>query len=253
MLKIWLMILLAAWPVQALEIVEESAAESEVMATSESTSSAENSSAKILATADVTTLEHLLAEGFDVNARDADGYMPLYYVLTENSNLAVAERLIAAGADVNAPNADGTTPLILVTARAKKLRSEQQAMEALQISHISAIPQQQISAYVAAQKEHTLKMMKMLIEHGADVNQETPFGTPLMSAVTDEGNLLLAEMLLQAGAAVNKQDQRGRTALFYAHLFQCDDMEAMLLKAGADIDIRDRYGLTYMDMELINK
>ena len=89
----------------------------------------------------------------------------------------------------------------------------------------------------------------MLIENGADVNQETPFGTPLMNAATDVWNIPLIERLLQAGAAVNQQDQSGRTALFYARLFDCADIETMLIKTGAHTDIIDRYGRTYMDIE----
>ncbi len=249
MLKFWLMILLAAWPAQALEIVEETPVENATVTIAETTELPNASPIEILATADIATIERLLASGLNAHERDADGYTPLYYVLTENPNLAVAQRLIIAGADVNAPMADGVTPLILATSRAKQLRLEQQKLESLQISQISAIPQQQIQTYIKAQKKHSLDMLKMLIEYGADVNQETPFGTPLMNAATDEWNLPLVETLLQAGAAVNAQDQSGQTALFYARLFKCDDIEAILLKAGADTDIRDRYGRIYMDIE----
>ena len=77
-------------------------------------------------------------------------------------------------------------------------------------------------------------------------------GTPLMSAATSDWNTQILQMLLAAGAKVNARDRNGRTALFYAHMYQSSDIEILLLKAGADTEITDRYGQTYMDVEPVN-
>ena len=92
------------------------------------------------------------------------------------------------------------------------------------------------------------KLLQLLIDSGADVNQEPPRGTPLMSAATSELNLPIAETIIKAGAKVNQPDRFGRTALFYAAAFGCDSMTTFLLKAGADINVLDIDGKSYMDV-----
>ncbi|MBQ9034552.1 MAG: ankyrin repeat domain-containing protein [Alphaproteobacteria bacterium] len=247
--KFWFWLLFWVFPANALQIIDSPQTQELSSAVSQTTEQLKLSPIETLATADIATINRLLADGLQVNARDKNGYTPLYYVLKNNPNLAVAKRLIAAGADVNAPMKDGTTPLIIATSQMKILRLEKKQLETSQINNISAFPQQEIKTYVSEQKKHAVEMLQMLIDSGADVNQETPFGTPLMNAATDLWNIPLIKILLQAGAAVNKQDQSGKTALFYARAYNCDDIETLLIKSGASTDILDRYGHTYIDVE----
>ena len=240
-----------AIPATALEIVDNDAEITEDISVAKENILVpkETSPADVMATAEIADIDRFIDQGFDVNGRDENGYTPLYYALTQNENLALAEHLIKSGADVNAPTSEGITPLIIATLSSKALKIREKELRSLQISHISAIPEQQIKDYITMQKLHTEKMLNMLIENGADINQETPFGTPLMSAATDEWNLPLVKILLAAGAAVNQQDQNGQTALFYAHKNGCDNIEIILIEAGADTDIFDRFGQTYLDIE----
>ena len=97
-----------------------------------------------------------------------------------------------------------------------------------------------------------IAMLQMLIEQGADINQETPLGTPLMSASTSDWNKDMVEILLEKGAKVNQQDKNGRTALFYAQVFDCQQISQMLLAGGADVAIKDNNGKTYLEVESIN-
>lgn len=251
MYKIWLSaaLFLVCFPSVALEIIDQPQTEKETFVFAEKKQLQKTTLSETLKTADVADINNLLDEGLNLNAHNKQGYTPFYYVLKNNPNLEVIERLIAAGADVNAPMKDGTTPLIIVTSLMKKLRQQKQQLETSQIKLISAFPQQEIDTYITEQKEYIINLLNLLIKNGADVNQETPFGTPLMNASTDLWNIPLVEILLQAGAAVNGQDQNGQTALFYARAHGCDDIETLLIKAGANIDITDRYGRLYMDIE----
>ena len=70
-----------------------------------------------------------------------------------------------------------------------------------------------------------------------------------MSASTSDLNLPLVELLLKADAEVNQKDRNGRTALFYAAAFGCDNIATLLLKAGANIQIVDNEGHSYMETE----
>ena len=203
---------------------------------------------KILDSGDTAALQKLIDAGLDVNSRDADGNTILFYMLTHYSSLDMAKTLINAGADVNLPSANGLTPLLVATALASELQLSQQPVTAE--NNLNAEIQQ---ANINEQQKFLLKrsqeLLQLLIANGADVNQETPRGTPLMSAATSDLNAPLVKTLIKADANVNQQDRFGRTALFYAAAFGCDTISTMLLKAGADIRIKDNDGHGYMELE----
>lgn len=57
----------------------------------------------------------LIAKGADIDAKDNNGYTPLFYMIMED-RLEIASELIEAGADVNTTNIYGVTPLGFVVA-----------------------------------------------------------------------------------------------------------------------------------------
>lgn len=198
---------------------------------------------------DATAMENFIEQGFEVNSRDENGNTPLYIALIQN-RLDIAKKLIDAGANVNAPSAEnGMTPLIIATSRAGKL--QQKAEKILNNSKgytQSRANEFKLQKYIAHQMNIAQKMLTMLIDEGADVNQETPFGTPLMNAVTNSWNTDIIDILLKSGAQINARDRKGRTALFYGEVLGGDKISSKLLAAGADIDIRDNAGKSYLEI-----
>ena len=207
--------------------------------------------AKILLSDDTKALKKMIDDGLDVNSRDEEGDTLLLFALANNDNLEMAKMLLEAGADINAPSQrDGITPLLVATTMANELQKQSQKIyknpATLKHTNISA---GNLKKRAVHQMQYAIRLAKMLIEYGADVNRETPYGTPLMNASTNEWNKDIIKMLLENGADVNKKDRNGRTALFYASAFNCNDIITTLLTAGADIEIKDIYGKNYMDAE----
>ena len=178
-----------------------------------------------------------------------DGNPLLYTALTKN-RLKMAKMLIDAGADVNAPSSEnGMTPLIIATSKAEKLKKQaEKIMENTKGYTQSKGIEANLKKHIAIQMNIARKMLKMLIESGADVNQETPLGTPLMRAVSNPWNIELVEILLKSDAQIDLQDRNGRTALFYSETFGNNKISSLLLSAGADVDIKDTNGKTYMEV-----
>ena len=201
---------------------------------------------KILDSGDTSALQKLIDEGLDVNSRDAKGDTMLFYLLTHYADFDMAKTLINAGADVNLPSNNGLTPLLVATALAGELQKQKIATEPENVTQeIKNAKLKEQTEFLMARSQ---KLLQLLIDSGADVNQETPRGTPLMSAATSELNLPIVETLLKTGAKVNQRDRFGRTALFYAAAFGCDSMTTFLLKSGADITVLDVEGKSYMDV-----
>lgn len=200
---------------------------------------------KVLASDNISALDALIQQGIDVNMRDSEGNTLLIYTLNHNDNLTMAQQLIIAGADVDAPSSEtGATPLILATSMASAL---QQQSKKIQESDDMMITNNELKKFMLAQMNKAFAMLQMLIEAGADVNKETPYGTPLMDAVKNEWNEPIIQQLLENGAKVNFQDRLGRTALFYASAFNCNKNISTLLAAGGDINIKDVDGKSYME------
>lgn len=90
--------------------------------------------------------------------------------------------------------------------------------------------------------------IKLLIEHGADVNQVTGVGgmTPLhMSA--RRGTIGIAEALLDAGAHIEAKDKNGETPLRRAVNCGQEQVVRLLLSRGANPRSMDKFGRTPID------
>lgn len=197
-------------------------------------------------------LERQIAEGLDVNSRDENGDTLLYWFLVNGDSIKPLKILIDAGADVNAPSSShGMTPLVYATTLASKI--QMQARAKFPTSYGQTANDRQISRVNIRKStqegiEYALNIIKLLLEAGADINQETPFGTPLMSASTSDLNADIVDYLLKNGADINQQDRNGRTALFYAAAHDCRTVTIQLLAANADINIKDNDGKMYMEV-----
>lgn len=206
----------------------------------------------ILSSQNEKAFADLITKGLDVNSRDENGDTMLYYVLTHNKDLLMAKKLIEAGADVNAPSANGMTPIMVATSKANELQLQKMMFNSMDFEEQKEIVEAKINEEIEYEMNRAIAMLQMLIEQGADINQETPLGTPLMSASTSDWNTDMVEILLQKGAKVNQQDKNGRTALFYAQVFDSQQILSLLLKAGADIALKDNNGKTYLEAQSVD-
>ena len=100
------------------------------------------------------------------------------YAAVRNNDLARVKTLVGSPADANAKDEQGDSPLL----------------------------------YAAA--VGSADAMKYLLDKGADVNVQNPFGsTALMISATD---IAKVRLLVEHGADVNRASKQGRTALFIA-------------------------------------
>ncbi|MEA3640836.1 MAG: ankyrin repeat domain-containing protein [Lamprobacter sp.] len=131
-------------------------------------------------TGDVSTIERLLGERADANARNSCDWTPLMMAAV-NGHADAVERLLAAGAEVDAVDQGGYTALLLATSN-----------------------------------NHT-QVMKQLLDQGAmiDAKEQTQGYTPLIWAA-HRGHQQAVALLLERGADTTLPDFDGKTAADHA-------------------------------------
>lgn len=101
--------------------------------------------------------------------------------------------------------------------------------------------------------EGRVRVVKLLLELGADPNFSASNGwTPIIAAAND-GRTQIVKVLLKAGANPNFSDSRGRTALH--HLCFCPrqttvGIARVLVSSGADSNLKDSNGQTPYQLAL---
>jgi ankyrin repeat protein len=205
-------------------------------------------------------IDRLLAKGADAGAANQFGSTPMFEAATVG-NAAVIGKLLDAGANPDGAGADGQTPLMVV-ARGANVAAAKVLLERGANPNASELWRQQTALmWAAAQRQP--EMVKLLIEHGAQVDARSvenkwerqvtgeprrmyrPMGglTPLLYAAR-EGCLDCARALIDAGANIDLPDPKNVTALFLAIDNFHFDLAKYLIEKGANVNKWDWWGRT---------
>jgi ankyrin repeat protein len=227
---------------------------------------------------DLETAKLLIGAGADAKFTDRYGVTPLYLACT-NGNAAMIRLLLDAGADPNSVDATGQTAL-MTAASVGDLESAKVLLDRGATVDTRDRNFQQTALMFAVRDNHP-DVVRLLVEHGADVNAktrqgETPpwilpnsvpgFGhgvgivrgglpergsryfipgalAPLLYAARD-GRLENAKILLDAGADLELADANGITPLLMAISNNQIEVARFLIDRGAKINVSDWYGRT---------
>ncbi|SDK22950.1 ankyrin repeat domain-containing protein [Streptomyces indicus] len=179
---------------------------------------------------DAAAVRAALAEGADIEHRDAQRRTPLLIAAADDC-VAAAEALVAAGADPNAQDDQLNSPWLMtgVTGSVRMMRALLPAGPDLKLRNrfggISVIP--------AAERGHVDYVRAVLRETDIDVNHVNRLGwTALLEAVIlgDGGRAHqeIVELLITAGADPSLADSEGVTALAHAERRGFDEIAGLL-------------------------
>jgi len=182
---------------------------------------------------DARAVDALLASGADPNAADADGVTPLMAAASERADERIAKALIARGADVNATDRWGETALHMAVGRGDP------SLVVLFLDHGADVKrrtrQGQTPLLMAMKRTSTadrIDIMARLLERGADANDASEMGQPVLILACAQQDLAAVKLLVAHGADVNATS-RGESALSAA--LDRPDIVEFLLSRGAHI------------------
>ncbi len=232
----------------------------------------------------VGLVNFLLERGADINAQGLSGKTPFYVAATKcnegilrllfkGNDEDIIRLLFSRGADPNVKR-DGRTALHdlakayqnvakpgkytriireeeeIIREREKKMLTMQLLLELGASPEIQDEENHTVLHWAAYEGE--VDVVKLLLDHGADIEAQThEYDTPLSlatfhtSSVDDEqkrkNHISIIKMLLEHGAHVNVQEKNYGFSPLYHAVSRGDVLIAqMLLDHGADVDIRDR-------------
>ena len=103
------------------------------------------------------------------------------------------------------------------------------------------------TALMYASKYEHIKIVQILLKHGADVNIQNRNGFTALIYASENGFVKIVKMLLEHKADVNIQENNGETALTTSISHEkpgTNTIVELLLKNGADVDIQSNSGST---------
>ena len=160
---------------------------------------------------DATAVRALIDARADVNAATVEGTTALHAAVHAD-RLDIADRLLRAGADVAAADRYGLTPLYLACVNGNP-EMIGRLLDAG--ADPNATDPGGETALMTAARTGAVTAMRMLLAHGARVDEREPeFGqTALMIAVRENHDAAVG-LLLEAGAAANAQTRTGPVPAF---------------------------------------
>lgn len=156
----------------------------------------ENPLIKAVYNKDIKQVKSLIANGSDINAKEQgfSSRTALHTAIQEN-NLKIVRLLLNAGADVNSLDEEGNTPLMLLDDETNV------EIVSLLIKYGTKLDIQnkenQQTALLTAAMEENFKVMRVLIESGANVNLRDEDGDSALDITDDEE---IRQLLIAYGA-----------------------------------------------------
>lgn len=168
------------------------------------------------------TVVQILFRGFDPNTIDPKGRSPLMVAIQEGSP-KVANLLVSLEqVDVNALNPSDESALMLASLKGQEDMVRKLIARGADVNKTGWTP-----LHYAASGGH-VGVMRLLFEHHAFVDPESPNGTTPLMMAAQYGNGAAVKLLLDEGAVPTARNRLGLNALDFARLGQRPDAQRLL-------------------------
>ena len=193
----------------------------------------------------------LLEHGAVVDARDNKDSTPLH-VASQCSNAEVARILLEHGANINARNKEDQTPQPLLLAMWIRRRLDIDTIRFFieRGADVDAIDKNHSTLLHRASYNGNVKVVQLLLEHGANINMRNEGHTPLhrvLAGLDDDcGDYFFdtIQLLLEHGADVDALGDAQSTPLHVASKYGSAKATWLLLEHGANIHLKNNEGYT---------
>jgi ankyrin repeat protein len=156
-------------------------------------------------------MQELLMRGFDPNSPNPLGQPALIYAMQRSSGKAVNLLMNWPSTNLSIKNLQGETPLMLAAINNQMDLAKVLIVRGADVNQTGWTP-----LHYAASKGH-VEMMRLLIEHHAYLDAESPNGTTPLMMAAHYGSPMATKLLLEEGADPRLKNKLGLSAWDFAH------------------------------------
>lgn len=203
---------------------------------------------KAAAEGNITVVRSLLEQGKSVDSKDQKGKTALISA-SQHGHTALVKLLLSKGATVDAKTSRGSTAFYYAAQN-----HHVDSLKLLQASgaNVNNINLNEFSPLSVAITNRDEKMVRLLLDYGADPNSQ-PAGQPLLTEALSRGSAKIFRELLDKGADVNAVRRGyGDTPLMLAVAMQRMAAVKLLLSRGANIRVKDVDGKSVLHWLVCN-
>ena len=194
----------------------------------------------------LSTLDRLLNEGLELEARDKNGNTPLHRAAARGSP-EIIERLVDRGADLSALNNRGQTPLLVGIAADNSLQGLEIILE--RGSSVQVADKDGNTALHFAVRQGPRILVKRILRNGGDVNAVNVYGyTPLHQAAASFQSRGVLRALVKEEGNIHSRDKEGNTPLHMASARGFVENVDLLIEKGSSVHARNIQGRTCLHM-----
>ncbi|KAK0609470.1 ankyrin repeat-containing domain protein [Immersiella caudata] len=187
---------------------------------------------------EVATTEMLLERGADPNRVCNDDQTPVYWACADNSNIGHLQALLEHGGDPDLSKPVGFTALMACAFFGRQERVELLLKQkaAIDIAHSGGADDVAgWTALVCAVTQEKAEVVKILAEHGADLQCKDAAGDPIIiRAAAQDNNMLRTLLEFPSKIDINARNEDDQTALHLAGITL--ENFRRLVNAGADLN-----------------
>jgi len=155
-------------------------------------------------------VQQLLERGFDPNSPNPKGQPALMAAMQQSSNKVVDLLVNWPSTNLSIKNPQGETPLMLAALNNKLALAKLLIQRGADVNQAGWTP-----LHYAATKGH-IDMMRLMIDHSAYLDAESPNGTTPLMMAAHYGTPMATKLLLEEGADPRIQNRLGINALEFA-------------------------------------
>jgi ankyrin repeat protein len=203
---------------------------------------------RLLAAAEAGDLEKVkacLAEGADINTRNAGGDTPLILAVREGQDGVIAE-LLAQNADATLHNNQGKTVLHVAFREATAKNHLKDLVAAAAPARDKQDMHKATAAFYAAQTNN-LPALDLLIAAKADLTLRNKDDTPPLLWATQLSHTAAVAKILDGGVSPDEADSRGMTGMMHAANLGNEELVALYLTRNANAEKRAEDGRRAQD------
>ncbi|CAM9441344.1 unnamed protein product, partial [Ectocarpus sp. 12 AP-2014] len=189
----------------------------------------------------IAMAELLLENGASVHDEEDDYGTPLH-AAAEGGSVEAARLLLLKGADIDLEDGNHTTPLSRAITEGHISMVE--ALLAAGADLTIRLTEFEVSALDFAALSQHVEIVRILIDHGMEVNRANSAGRTALHFAAGENRVGAIDVLVGAGADIQARDTSGSSVLHCAAEGASPEDSLSLLNFGAEVNAQTEYGET---------